>query len=288
MESILGAISFKNSSEQKAILFLKGKPCMDKACTIKLLPLFGGERRTYRGILQPFADHAHDHYVFGIVREGERELVLNGEFLRIKKDDVLVFNPGDAHGCTQVSESPFAYDSFTVAAEILDGERFDFPTSDGDDLPRERLEEIFSLLDRSREEDALEVFAAFEQTLVAKPNMNPPNLKHEEVAVRLYAHMLGHLAERISVGAFAKNEGISAYALIRAYKHMFALTPVQHQMALRVDAACELLANGANASDAAAKLGFSDQAHLAREFKKRIGCTPGAYTAMHKTSEGRE
>lgn len=260
---------------------------MNESCAIKPLPLFKGERRTYRGILQPFADHAHSHYVFGIVREGERELVLNGELLPIKKDDILVFNPGDAHGCTQASEDPFAYDSFTVAAEVLDGERFDFP-SNTDDLPRERLEEVFSLLDRCREEDALEAFVAFEQILVAKPEMNPPNPKHEEAAVHLYAHMLGHLAERISVGAFAKNENISAYALIRAYKRMFALTPVQHQMALRVDAACDLLANGANASDAAAELGFSDQAHLTREFKKRIGCTPGSYAAMRKAGEGRE
>lgn len=260
---------------------------MNESCTIKPLPLFKGERRTYRGILQPFADHAHGHYVFGIVREGERELVLNGKLLRIKKGDILVFNAGDAHDCTQVSESPFAYDSFTVAAEILDGERFDFP-SNTDDLPRKQLEEIFTLLDRCREEDALEAFIAFEQTLVAKPDVNPLNPKHEEAAARLYAHMLGHLAERTNVGEFAKNEDISAYALIRAYKRMFALTPVQHQLALRVDAACELLASGANASDTAAELGFSDQAHLAREFKKRIGCTPGSYAAMRKASEGQE
>ncbi len=155
---------------------------MNESCTIKPLPLFKGERRIYRGILQPFADHAHDHYVFGIVREGERELVLNGELLRIKKDDILVFNPGDAHGCTQASESPFAYDSFTVAAEVLDGERFGFPNNT-DDLLRERLEEVFSLLDRCLEEDALEAFVAFEQMLVAKPDMNPPNPKHEEAAV---------------------------------------------------------------------------------------------------------
>ena len=260
---------------------------MNESCAVTPLPLFKGERRTYCGILQPFADHAHNHYVFGIVREGERELVLNGELLRIKKGDILVFNPGDAHGCTQASESPFAYDSFTVATETLDDERFCFP-SNTDDLPREQLKEVFSLLDRHREEEALEAFVAFEQTLVTKPDANPPNPKHEEAAVRLYAHMLGHLAKRVCVGAFAENEGISAYALIRAYRRMFSLSPVQHQMALRVDAACELLANGARASDAAAELGFSDQAHLTREFKKRIGCTPGSYAAMRKAGEGRE
>lgn len=260
---------------------------MNESCAVTPLPLFKGERRTYCGILQPFADHAHNHYVFGIVREGERKLVLNGELLRIKKGDILVFNPGDAHGCTQVGESPFAYDSFTVATETLDDERFCFP-SNTDDLPREQLEEVFSLLDRHREEEALEAFVAFEQTLATKPDANPPNPKHEEAAVRLYAHMLGHLAKRIYVEAFAEKEGISAYALIRAYRRMFSLTPVQHQLALCVDAACELLANGAHASDAAAELGFSDQAHLTREFKKRIGCTPGSYAAMRKTSEGQE
>ena len=259
---------------------------MNESCIIKPLPLFKGERRTYRGILQPFADHTHSHYVFGIVREGERELVLNGELLHIKKDNILVFNPGDAHGCTHTSESSFAYDSFTVAAEVLDGQRFDFPSST-DDLPRDQLEEVFHLLDKNLEGDALEAFVTFGQMLVAKPDMNPPNPKHEEAAVRLYAHMLGHLAKKVCVETFAKNEGISAYALIRAYNRMFSLTPIQHRLALRVDAACELLANGAKVSDAAAELEFSDQAHLTREFKKRIGCTPGSYAAMRKTGEGR-
>lgn len=260
---------------------------MNETCSIEPLPLFKGERRIYRGILQPFADHAHDHYVFGIVREGERELALNGERLNIKKGDVLVFNPGDAHGCTHVSESPFAYDSFTVAAEILDGEIFGFP-NDADDLPRMQLEEVLHLLDKRLESDALEAFAIFEQTLVEKPDMSRFDSKHEEAAMRLHAHMIGHLAGRTYIEAYAESEEISAYSLIRAYRHIFSLTPIQHQLALRVDAACELLAKNANLSNVATELGFSDQAHLTREFKKRIGCTPGAYATMHKANEGRK
>ena len=64
---------------------------MNESCTIKPLPLFKGERRTYRGILQPFADHAHNHYVFGIVREGDWQVSESKDFLRIKKGDILVF-----------------------------------------------------------------------------------------------------------------------------------------------------------------------------------------------------
>lgn len=51
-------------------------------------------------------------------------------------------------------------------------------------------------------------------------------------------------------------------------------------MALRVECACELLAEGAGPADVAAETGFADQAHLTRVFKQRMGTTPAAYGRM--------
>ncbi len=39
-------------------------------CAVAPLALAGCERRRYTGVAQPFAAHAHSHYVVGIVREG--------------------------------------------------------------------------------------------------------------------------------------------------------------------------------------------------------------------------
>ena len=57
----------------------------------------------------------------------------------------------------------------------------------------------------------------------------------------------------------------------------FGLTPMRYLASLRVEAAREALAAGASCADAAWAAGFSDQAHLTRAFKERLGMTPGFY-----------
>lgn len=132
---------------------------MDESCIIEPLPAFGGERRTYQGIAQPFAAHAHDHYVFGIVREGDRTLSLNGETRSIHAGSLIIFNPGDVHGCAQTGTTPFAYDSFTVSRELLEDARFKFPQEE-DVASREAFLAVLRLLDEACEDEALEALVA--------------------------------------------------------------------------------------------------------------------------------
>lgn len=259
---------------------------MKEACTIEPIPLFEGERRTYSGVLQPFPEHAHGHYVFGVVREGERALRLNGEGMHIGPGDVLVFNPGDVHGCMKDGEAPFAYDSVTVGASVFGEVRFGTPVEA--DMPsRKRFGKVLRLLDGHCENEALETLSCFAQSLGEASGAHSRMATHEEAALRLHARIMGCVADPVALGEFAETEGISPYALIRAYRRVFSITPVRYQLALRVDSACALLSKGANPADAAAELGFADQAHMTREFKKRIGCTPAAYRAMHGRGAGR-
>lgn len=64
-------------------------------CWIAPLPIIGGERRTYRGVAQPFAAHAHDHYVIGRVAEGERVLELSGGSAQDRMDSGIMPLFGD-------------------------------------------------------------------------------------------------------------------------------------------------------------------------------------------------
>lgn len=240
-------------------------------CTITPIPQIGGERRTYRGLAQPFAVHSHRHYVIGRVEGGERDLDLNGSRVRIV--------PGDMHGCCQAGDALFAYDSVTIAAEVLDGARLRFPRRDDGEALR-----AFDALLRSIEggdgTEMLERALFLASCLDAGGEPSAVPAAHEASALRAFAHLRGHLAEPHAIAELAATEGISEYALIRAYRKRFDITPLQHLMSLRVECACGLLSEGAAPADVAAEAGFADQAHLTRVFKQRIGTTPAAYRRM--------
>lgn len=52
---------------------------------------------------KPFPNHVHDHYVFGLVKQGKRRLACGGIEYEAHPGDLLLFNPAEAHGCTQLS-----------------------------------------------------------------------------------------------------------------------------------------------------------------------------------------
>ena len=108
----------------------------------------------------------------------------------------------------------------------------------------------------------------------------PKSLTFDAFLGPLALLLFAGLTAWFGIYALAAAEGISEYALIRAYRRRFAITPLQHLMSLRVECACELLSEGAAPADVAAEAGFADQAHLTRVFKQRIGTTPAAYRRM--------
>lgn len=251
----------------------------EACCTVIPVPQIGGERRVYRGLVQPFVAHSHRHYVIGQVEEGERELNLNGEQVRIAPGDLIVFNPGDVHGCRHVSDELFAYDSVTIAAEVLDGANLRFPRGEEREALR-AFDNLLRSIEAGNDAEILERALFLASCLDAGEVFSAAPSAHEESALRVFAHLRGHLAEPHTIAALAAMEGISAYALIRAYRRRFSITPLQHLMSLRVECACELLSEGAAPADVAAETGFADQAHLTRVFKQRMGTTPAAYRRM--------
>ncbi|WP_288219355.1 AraC family transcriptional regulator [uncultured Adlercreutzia sp.] len=253
-------------------------------CVVAPLPGVG-ERRRYRGVVQPFAAHSHGHYVIGLAEEGRRSLICNGVAFELVPGDLAVFNPGDVHGCEQSDGGVFAYDSIAVDAELLDGVRLEGPKV-GDPAVVEVFREVLGVLEDGAEAEVVEAVLCLCELLAVEeaegddPAASPLPGLHEDAAQRAMAHFCGHLAAPASLGALAADEGLSPYALIRAYKRRFAITPMRHLASLRVECACRLLREGVEPAAVAAEVGFADQAHLTRAFKQRLGTTPGAYQKM--------
>ncbi|MFM0055580.1 AraC family transcriptional regulator [Paraburkholderia phytofirmans] len=84
----------------------------------------------------------------------------------------------------------------------------------------------------------------------------------------------------ISVDELAQLVGLSRYYLTRAFCKEFGLPPHAYATQVRLLAAKRMLASGQSAATAAAAVGFYDQSHLNRLFKRAYGITPGAYAAL--------
>lgn len=64
------------------------------------------EAYRFAGIVQPFPNHFHAHYVLGLVEHGQRTLCCKNREHHLCPGDLLLFNPGDSHGCTQTDGLP--------------------------------------------------------------------------------------------------------------------------------------------------------------------------------------
>ena len=71
--------------------------------------------------------------------------------------------------------------------------------------------------------------------------------------------------------------GLSQFALLRAFRAATGLPPHAYLNQVRVRRARLLLDDGVPAADVAGQVGFADQAHLTRHFKRVVGVPPAAY-----------
>jgi AraC-like DNA-binding protein len=81
----------------------------------------------------------------------------------------------------------------------------------------------------------------------------------------------------IRLDELARISGYSKYKLIAAFRAAYGQPPYELVVTLRVAEARRRIARGEPIAGVAADVGFTDQSHLARHFKRIVGVTPGQY-----------
>ncbi|HKP29994.1 MAG TPA: AraC family transcriptional regulator [Gemmatimonadales bacterium] len=94
------------------------------------------------------------------------------------------------------------------------------------------------------------------------------------VRERIHAEFRGTLR----MSDLAAEAGVHPVYLARAFRQRYACSPAEYARRLRVEAAGELLVRSdLPLSQVALKAGFSDQSHLAHQFRRMVGVSPGRY-----------
>lgn len=102
---------------------------------------------------------------------------------------------------------------------------------------------------------------------------------------RLRAYIDENLQETIPIAALALLAKLSVTHFSRAFKRSFGLTPHAYIIAMRLDRALDLiLRTDKSLVEVSYEVGFADQAHLCKMFRRRFQCSPGAWRREQSTS----
>lgn len=100
--------------------------------------------------------------------------------------------------------------------------------------------------------------------------------------------IIGNPEVEINIAQMSEKVHVSKYHMIRKFSDENGLTPHKFQMQCRVRKAQTLLAEGMKVVDVATTLGFCDQSHLCRVFKKQVGISPEEYMKSAILSKAKE
>ena len=82
------------------------------------------------------------------------------------------------------------------------------------------------------------------------------------------------LDTNISLDDLAANSSLSKYHFLRVFKKNMGLTPHHYIVTQRIHKAKELILEGSSLSQAGLNVGFNDQSHFIRNFRKIYGYSP--------------
>ena len=232
--------------------------------------------------------HFHDSYQFDAMIEGTRLCRLQRGTLTCAAGRLCVIHPGEGHA-VRLASVACTFRTMHVdperlreAYEKITGRR-DLPTFSFE-IRNEATVKLFLAAHRAMESgDRFEAdcaLAAFLGGLILHHAGSREWQRDPASHARLRlacAYVEAHLTESISLENLAAAVGISKYYLVRQFTQAFGLPPHAYQIRLRIARARELLARALTVKCVSAELGFADQSHFGRHFRKATGLTPAEY-----------
>ncbi|AMM56640.1 TPA: AraC family transcriptional regulator [Clostridioides difficile] len=249
------------------------------------------EAYRFKGIMQKFPNHFHEHYVIGFIEKGQRYLSCKNKEYTTSTGDLLLFNPFDSHTCEQIDDKVLDYRCINIKPEIMKKTVFEItgknylPKFNQPVIFRSELVPLLQELHYIIMEEELDFkkeelfFFLIEQLIEehTEPNLQS-NLENTNIEIQAVCDYLeNNYAEHIILDELSTIAGMNKYSLLRNFTKLKGITPYRYLENIRVNKAKKLLEKGVEPIDAAIQTGFVDQSHFTNFFKNFIGLTPKQY-----------
>ncbi len=237
-----------------------------------------------RHALHAYPPHTHDVWTLFLVDQGAIRYDLDRRDRAAVPGLVSILPPHVVHDGRPLDARGYAMRVLYLEPSVMD-ERLIGPAVDRPVVPdptlQARLAAVHDALDCP--DDALEAelrFAIVAERIRAslgEPAGDPPSTPDHELADALRAYLDAHAFEPVTMASAALELGAGPTRLARAFADTFAIAPHAYVTARRLGAARDRILGGQPLADVAAEVGFCDQAHLTRRFKRFLGTTPARF-----------
>lgn len=242
---------------------------------------------TARFARHEYAPHAHDEYTVGVTVGGLETIAYRGGRIVSGPGSIVVLEPGEMHTGGPAASEGYAYRALYAAPALLgDGTLgaalpyFPDPVLHDPELAAALCR---THTDLSAHPDPLEAESRLPWLLAALAAATPRPRRRRRlpgarsVALTVRDRLADELLAPPSLADLAADLGLSRYQLLRAFRTTMGVPPYAWLAQYRVARARALLDAGVRPAEAAALVGFADQAHLTRWFRRVLGVTPAAY-----------
>ncbi|MFD5079432.1 AraC family transcriptional regulator [Streptomyces sp. NPDC058371] len=235
-----------------------------------------------------YAPHAHEEFTVGVCVGGAEVIDYRGGRIRTGPGSIVVLAPGEVHTGGPAACDGYAYralypDATLLTEGTLSPPHFREPLLDDPELAaalRAAHTELSACPDPLEAESRLPwlLTALARRHSTARPvSDRVPGAGAVALAVR--DRLADELLAPPSLADLAADLGLSRYQLLRAFRTTMGMPPYAWLAQHRVNRARGLLEAGHRPAEVAGLVGFADQAHLTRWFRRVLGVTPAAYRA---------
>lgn len=238
--------------------------------------------------------HWHDAYLIGVTEQGVQQFSCRQQRHNSTPGQVFMLEPGEIHDGTAPCEDGFTYSSLYLDTHWLERELHalfeqapaacqlgiaNTLTQDAR-LAQATLNAVQALHDgelRIVRQTALDGLLGQMTANLQWRKWQSPDPRLPLVAQRARDYLHDHVQDDIGLDDLARISGVDRFRLTRAFKAAFGMAPHAYLIQLRLAKSRHLLARGETPADVASALGFADQSHLGRWFRRAYQLTPADY-----------
>jgi AraC-like DNA-binding protein len=249
-----------------------------------------------RFVTHRYARHSHDYLVIGVIERGAQAYWYRGARHVTPEGRVFLVNPGEPHTGESATSQGYVYRTLNPSQELLaqvarDVGATGVPRFKGAVLNDPVLVRMLSsvhgcLIEQgSKSETEIQIIGVIAHLIrhYSDTSAATKPIENERQAVRRARDYLeARFSEDVSLSELAAVVALSPFYFARVFHRDVGMPPHAYLEGVRIRKARDCLDRGDDLASTALAVGYSDQTHFTRRFKRFLGITPGQYLRESK------